>query len=290
MKVSDQGLAFLAAHEGFVSRGYLDPAGIVTIGYGFTMRSRVFSSWWRQRTGQSLRVGDSLARTDANKLLLKLLEEEYAPPVLRRFHRLSQPQFDACVSVVYNLGAGALGWRWAQALADGLTAKAASLLRKTGTRAGGRVLKGLVRRRAAEARLIETGDYRMSKPPLQSCDDVRQLQRNLQKLSFDPGPLDGICGPMTHAAITAFQKAHPPLVVDGVAGPATMATLKRALETRAGQAFTGAAALLSGGVCVSSGVPSHLAAMATGLVGGLGCGLLVLWLYRGHLLARIPSG
>jgi len=42
MKVSDRGVAFIAAHEGFVGRAYRCPAGIPTIGYGFTMQSRIF--------------------------------------------------------------------------------------------------------------------------------------------------------------------------------------------------------------------------------------------------------
>ncbi|GGB51073.1 hypothetical protein GCM10011316_23930 [Roseibium aquae] len=51
MKTSDQGVAFIAAHEGFVSRAYRDPAGVITIGYGFTMGSRIFSEWWRGQPG-----------------------------------------------------------------------------------------------------------------------------------------------------------------------------------------------------------------------------------------------
>lgn len=52
------------------------------------------------------------------------------------------------------------------------------------------------------------------------------LQRALAAAGFDPGPLDGIAGPKTRAAINAFQAAQG-LVVDGIAGPLTWAGLHR---------------------------------------------------------------
>ena len=51
------------------------------------------------------------------------------------------------------------------------------------------------------------------------------IQMRLRNLGFDPGPIDGIVGPRTTAAIRAFQKKHPPLDVDGVCGPETTARL-----------------------------------------------------------------
>jgi uncharacterized protein (TIGR02594 family) len=51
-----------------------------------------------------------------------------------------------------------------------------------------------------------------------------EVQRRLKPLGFDPGPLDGIPGRRTIAAIRAFQAAHG-LAPDGLAGPATVAAL-----------------------------------------------------------------
>lgn len=54
---------------------------------------------------------------------------------------------------------------------------------------------------------------------------VRGLQEELRALRYDPGPVDGVFGATTQAAVWAFQKVnhlHP----DGVVGPKTM----RALE------------------------------------------------------------
>jgi N-acetylmuramoyl-L-alanine amidase len=50
---------------------------------------------------------------------------------------------------------------------------------------------------------------------------VSGIQMRLKNLGFDPGPIDGIFGPRTEAAIRAFQKKHPPLSVDGVCGSQT---------------------------------------------------------------------
>ena len=36
---------------------------------------------------------------------------------------------------------------------------------------------------------------------------IRKLQRELKKAGFNPGPIDGIYGWRTHAAVTRFQKA-----------------------------------------------------------------------------------
>lgn len=53
---------------------------------------------------------------------------------------------------------------------------------------------------------------------------IKQIQQALKAAGFDPGPIDGIKGPKTIAAIKAFQAANG-LVVDGIVGPKTTAAL-----------------------------------------------------------------
>lgn len=55
---------------------------------------------------------------------------------------------------------------------------------------------------------------------------LRQLQKSLKDKGFDPGPVDGVFGPRTQAAIRKFQRAKN-LVVDGIAGPKTLSVLSR---------------------------------------------------------------
>jgi uncharacterized protein (TIGR02594 family) len=50
------------------------------------------------------------------------------------------------------------------------------------------------------------------------------IQRRLKTLGFDPGPLDGVRGRLTIAAIRAFQVSVG-LDADGIAGPQTLAKL-----------------------------------------------------------------
>ncbi|MEP1931246.1 MAG: peptidoglycan-binding protein [Roseibium sp.] len=283
MKVSDQGLAFLAAHEGFVSRGYLDPVGVVTIGYGFTMRSRIFSLWWKTKHGQKLAVGDQLTRENANKLLVKLLDEEYTPLVLLKVPNLPQTQLDACVSVVYNLGARTLSWRWAKALQNEQVSKAAALLKNTGTTAAGQCLKGLVKRRAAEACLLESGDYGVVTAAVApaSGSDIVELQRRLKSLGHSPGPLDGVWGKRTKAAVCAFQRANPPLAIDGVPGAATRAALERGTAMRDGTGAVGTITVLTGGGLLIEEVPLPLTGLGIVTVMIVGWGCFQIWRNRG---------
>ena len=58
---------------------------------------------------------------------------------------------------------------------------------------------------------------------------VRKLQRKLKKLGFNPGPIDGIFGKKTRAALIRFQKSRR-LIADGIAGPRTLAALNLKID------------------------------------------------------------
>lgn len=72
------------------------------------------------------------------------------------------------------------------------------------------------------------------KPVLRRGDKnqaVRELQEALKELGHDPGPIDGIFGERTEAAVKAFQKAAR-IAVDGVVGPQTWGAIEAALAAR----------------------------------------------------------
>src|SRR3954452_1068656 len=55
-------------------------------------------------------------------------------------------------------------------------------------------------------------------------DAVRSLQRRLRRLGNEPGPIDGLYGPLTQGAVERFQQ-RPGLAVDGMVGRQTRRTL-----------------------------------------------------------------
>lgn len=56
---------------------------------------------------------------------------------------------------------------------------------------------------------------------------VRVVQRTLRRLGWQPGPVDGLYGPQTKAAVTRFQSAAR-VATDGIVGPQTRHALTRA--------------------------------------------------------------
>ena len=239
MKISAAGEAFIAVHEGRVHKAYRDSVGVLTIGYGNTMRSAIFASYWRVSRGHDLRLGDTITTAECDMLLTKLLNEEYCPTIDAKCKPANQPQFDSAASVSYNCGSGSLNDGWARTLASGNVAEAAFLLKSYKTVGG-----LLVRRRADEARLMETGAYgaidrtvigTATAPSVsQTAFEVVAYQRQLAAISFYRGAIDGIAA-SSAAAVLSFQKSHPNLVSDGIVGPATRAELANAVKNYAPQ-------------------------------------------------------
>ncbi|EFO29369.1 peptidoglycan binding domain-containing protein [Roseibium sp. TrichSKD4] len=234
MHVSKNGVAFIEGHEGFVARAYLDPAGVLTIGTGFTNRSGVFREFW----GGKLKPGDRITRDQNKKVLKAALKGEYEPPVKAAMPKgAKQHEFDAAVSAVFNLGPKFVTWKAFQLWKAGEHQAAANHWAKNYNKAGGRKLAGLVRRREEEAHLFLTGVYagigegvqrkETAKPSPQPDPVVEEAQEALKRFGFDPGAIDGWMGRRTKAAVLAYQKTHPHLTNDGIIGPATLAQLRR---------------------------------------------------------------
>jgi len=62
--------------------------------------------------------------------------------------------------------------------------------------------------------------------PFMRGDDVLSLQRRLDELGFDCGPVDGIFNPALEVAVTDFQR-NAGLNLDGIVGETTFAALRR---------------------------------------------------------------
>ncbi len=133
--------------EGFRARPYRCPAGVETIGFG--------SCWYSD--GRRVQMGDSPISVDlAESLLRHELRERYAPAVIRFCPALivSTPRFNAILSWTYNLGAGRLQTSTLRRQVNQQDWPGSREQLMRWVRGGGRVLPGLVKRRAAEAALL----------------------------------------------------------------------------------------------------------------------------------------
>ena len=128
-------LVAIATHEGYRGEAYRDATGIPTIGYGETA---------------GVEMGD---RTTPERALVQLLDstEKHADAIRQCIHvPLYQHEFDAYVSLSYNIGAGAFcRSTLVKKLNAGDYDGACEEIRRW-NRAGGKVLSGLVKRREAE--------------------------------------------------------------------------------------------------------------------------------------------
>ena len=141
MRPSKKCIDLVKSFEGFKANAYKCPAGVWTIGYGTT---------------ENVEPGDIVTEEQAEAMLLEdLLEASAAidqlvePPV-------TQNQYDALTSFIYNVGREAFRNSTLLKLvnAGNLYGAGAQFLRWN--KAGGQVLAGLSRRRAAEAALFES--------------------------------------------------------------------------------------------------------------------------------------
>jgi lysozyme len=141
MLVTPALIDLITRFEGFRPEIYKDEAGVDTIGYGHT-RSAVMPIRITQEEGQEL------LRQDLGYFVDVVLDLVKVP--------VNQNQFAALVSFAYNLGEGNLrGSTLLRKLNEGDFAGASEEFMKWDN-AGGRKLRGLTRRRAAEEQLFRT--------------------------------------------------------------------------------------------------------------------------------------
>ena len=97
MKISAMGLELIKEFEGFSANAYLCPAKIPTIGYGNTFYAN----------GTKVKLGEQISKTDALELLEKVVNKDFADKIFPLIKvKVSQNQFDAMVSLAYNIGVG----------------------------------------------------------------------------------------------------------------------------------------------------------------------------------------
>lgn len=128
--------------EGLFLSPYLCPAGVPTIGYGATY----------YEDGTRVQLTDppiTLERAEA--LLLWMVRTRYLPAVIRLCPNVDDPRLlAALIDFTFNLGAGALKGSNLRRCVNAEDWGAVPTEFRKWVRGGGKVLKGLVRRREAE--------------------------------------------------------------------------------------------------------------------------------------------
>ena len=144
MNTSMEGLSLIKKFEGCELEAYQCSAGVWTIGYGHT---------------KGVTPSDSISQEEAEQMLVDELHEyesyvnEYVTVAL------SQNQFDALVSWVYNLGPANLkASTMLKVLNSGKYEDVPAQIKRW-NKAGGKVLEGLIRRREAEACLFQGKEW-----------------------------------------------------------------------------------------------------------------------------------
>ena len=146
----DQAIQVAAAlarrFEGCYLRPYLCPAGVPTIGYGATY----------YQSGVRVTLADpALSREQAGALLLWHVQRVYLPTVLKLCPGIDSPKrLAAIIDFTFNLGAGNLKSSTLRRKINADDWLAAVTELRKWNKSGGRVLRGLILRREAEAALI----------------------------------------------------------------------------------------------------------------------------------------
>lgn len=139
-KINAAGLDLIKKFEGCRLKAYLDAVSVPTIGYGHI---------------QDVKMGQVITQHQADIILASDIEiyEERVDNLLGRL-AVTSNQFSALVAFAFNLGITALANSTLMKRLKGDDATAAQAEFGKWVKAGGKVLPGLVKRRAAEAALF----------------------------------------------------------------------------------------------------------------------------------------
>ena len=210
MRCSAHGVEFIAAYEGFVDHPYRDSGGVWTIGYGHTGPGTQSMGTISRARGLELLAQDVRSAENAvNGLGLAF----------------TQGQFDALVSFVFNCGPGtlepsrSLGQALRQRGMRGVP-QAMALY----THAGGQVLAGLVKRRAAEGAMFGNPGARgaaakgapaagaatwLTEKELKRCRELDKLRRVAARTQAQERRIDRLVGLLTTQRKLIWKRAQP---------------------------------------------------------------------------------
>lgn len=95
MRTSEKGIEFIVKEEGVVLKPYYDSVSVVTLGVGST----------QYEDGSKIKITDPPITRERAMSLFKNTLKKYEAAVNKAITReINQNQFDACVSLCYNIG------------------------------------------------------------------------------------------------------------------------------------------------------------------------------------------
>ena len=141
MKIGKSGIELIKEYEGCRLQAYQDLVGVWTIGYGCTT---------------DVEPGQIITQAEAEQRLLDDLKASEDCVNGAVIVPLAENEFDALVSFVFNLGCKQFRGSTLLRKLNNSDYDGAALEFRRWDKAGGQVLAGLTRRRAAEERLFET--------------------------------------------------------------------------------------------------------------------------------------
>jgi len=143
MEISITGIKLIEFYEGNKFKSYKCPAGVWTIGIGTT-----------KINGVPVKEGQTCTKEQAYDYLREHLKEEVYPTLEKIKVELNQNQFDALCSFIYNVGNGAFEKSTLLKLLNKGDFDGVAKEFSKWTRAGGKTLAGLVKRRKSEKELF----------------------------------------------------------------------------------------------------------------------------------------
>ena len=147
MKINDAGLDLIKSFEGLRLDAYKDSVGVWTIGYGTTAMAGV---------GIEPKAGMRITEAEAEWYLQKAVNKFGDQIEGSIFVPINENEWAAYLSLSYNIGPGAFKKSSTLRHFNDLNKAKAAQNILLWNKAGGEVLRGLVRRREAEKVLFET--------------------------------------------------------------------------------------------------------------------------------------
>lgn len=324
LTTSNQGYAVVRSFEGRALKAYKDCVGVWTIGYGQT-------NFDAEILGFKIGPGVTITAEQCEALLKTSMTRRYEPAIRKAMGPdCTQQAFDAGASFHYNCGAIARA-SWVKSyVAKNMPAVHSGIM--AWNKGGGKVLAGLTRRRGREWGMISAGDYGPegrqvprdlhtgkavdvapvgapeTLPPEQQAGhggypgmmrlgdegpEVKDEQEQLVLLKYTNVTPTGKYDAATEAAVRDFQKNHPQLHEDGILGPATKVSIRRAADAVVKLKKTTAGGTGSTGTVVAidqaTGSHAHWGLyVGVGVIAAIALAY-VAWTYRDEIRAMLKA-